>query len=162
MLCKNCGKETKNPSFCSRKCSAILNNRLYPKVLSKRKCKSCLVSLKSNKTYCNGCSPQKRGGIILQDVIYGKHHKSSSFALVRFRARAKIKKLGFKSCQYCGYNKHIEVAHIKPISDFALDTPIDLINQDDNLLVLCPNCHWEFDHGLLKVAQVGIEPTTSR
>jgi hypothetical protein len=40
-----------------------------------------------------------------------------------------------------GYNLLFE-----PISSFADDTPIDVINAPDNLLALCPNCHWEFDH----------------
>jgi predicted restriction endonuclease len=25
------------------------------------------------------------------------------------------------------------------------------VNSLDNLLGLCPNCHWEFDHGLLRL-----------
>jgi hypothetical protein len=25
------------------------------------------------------------------------------------------------------------------------------VNSLDNLVGLCPNCHWEFDHGLLQL-----------
>ena len=63
-------------------------------------------------------------------------------------------------CQRCSYSKHIEYAHIKPLSSFNLETPIGEINAENNILLLCPNCHWEFDHGLLRyVPGVGLEPT---
>ena len=44
------------------------------------------------------------------------------------------------------YDKHIEIAHIKAIKDFDPDTRLSQINDVSNLLPLCPNCHWEFDH----------------
>lgn len=49
-------------------------------------------------------------------------------------------------CEECGYDKHVEIAHIKSISSFREDTMISEINSFDNLKILCPNCHWEFDH----------------
>jgi predicted restriction endonuclease len=79
-----------------------------------------------------------------------KHHKSSAFALVRTRARAVMKKLGINKCENCGYDKHIEVAHIKAIGLFTLETLINIINSPRNLLALCPNYHWEYDHSLLE------------
>ena len=51
-----------------------------------------------------------------------------------------------KSCEQCGYDKHVEVCHIKPIQSFPSQTAIDIINDISNLIVLCPNCHWEFDN----------------
>jgi len=38
------------------------------------------------------------------------------------------------------------VCHIKAVSDFDENTPIVIINSIDNLMALCPNCHWEFDN----------------
>lgn len=49
-------------------------------------------------------------------------------------------------CEECGYDKHVEVAHIKAISDYSNDTLIATINDHSNLKILCPNCHWEFDN----------------
>ncbi|NDG25698.1 MAG: HNH endonuclease [Proteobacteria bacterium] len=46
----------------------------------------------------------------------------------------------------CIYDKHFEVAHIKPISEFSKDTLITIVNDPSNLIPLCPNCHWEFDN----------------
>lgn len=56
-----------------------------------------------------------------------------------------------KKCAICGYDKHVEIAHIKPVSEFDDNTLISEINSIDNLIALCPNHHWEFDHGILKI-----------
>ena len=53
-------------------------------------------------------------------------------------------------CAICGYDKHVEVAHIKSVSDFDDNTKISIINSIDNLIGLCPNHHWEYDNGILK------------
>lgn len=52
-------------------------------------------------------------------------------------------------CAICGYDKHIEIAHIKAVSDFDDDVTIEEINSLDNLIALCPNHHWEYDHKIL-------------
>lgn len=54
-------------------------------------------------------------------------------------------------CAICGYSNHIEIAHIKAVSDFENSTTIAEINSIDNLIALCPNHHWEYDHGILKL-----------
>ena len=54
-----------------------------------------------------------------------------------------------KICNVCGYNKHVEVAHLKPIHSFPKETLLETVNNISNLLYLCPNCHWEHDNGLL-------------
>jgi hypothetical protein len=40
---------------------------------------------------------------------------------------------------------------MRSLTSFPLDTPIAVVNDLDNLVGLCPNCHWEFDHGLLQL-----------
>lgn len=54
-------------------------------------------------------------------------------------------------CAICGYDKHVEVAHIKAVSEFDDSATIDEINSLDNMIGLCPNHHWEYDNGLLKL-----------
>ena len=54
-----------------------------------------------------------------------------------------------QKCAICGYDKHIEVAHIIPVRSFGDDASIREINSIDNLIGLCPNHHWEYDNGLL-------------
>jgi len=55
----------------------------------------------------------------------------------------------FKSCQICGYDKHCQVCHIKSVASFDNDALITDINAITNLMALCPNHHWEYDHNLL-------------
>ena len=54
-----------------------------------------------------------------------------------------------KCCIKCGYEKHIEVCHVKGVSEFSDNTIISEINNIDNLIALCPNHHWEFDNMLI-------------
>ncbi len=54
-------------------------------------------------------------------------------------------------CALCGYDKHIEIAHIKSVSDFDNSAEIKEINHIDNLIGLCPNHHWEYDAGLINL-----------
>ena len=54
-------------------------------------------------------------------------------------------------CAICGYDKHIEIAHIKAVSDFPDETKIREINSITNLIGLCPNHHWEYDNGIIKL-----------
>lgn len=56
-------------------------------------------------------------------------------------------------CVICGYDKTYEVAHIKAVSDFDDNTLVSDINNIDNLIALCPNHHWEFDHGQLDISK---------
>jgi len=64
---------------------------------------------------------------------------------------AKIKILRKFECQICGIkikkedgSFYIEAAHIKPKKEKGAETP-------DNILILCPNHHKEFDYGKLDI-----------
>ena len=59
---------------------------------------------------------------------------------------------GPDECAECGYDKHYEICHILPINSFTEDSNISEVNDFDNLVALCPNCHWEFDNGLLNIS----------
>jgi hypothetical protein len=150
MECVTCGKSHNNAKFCSRSCSAKWTNVQYPKrqkIRFPKNCELCGVTIDNRSKRCIKCCGFL-GDMALSEAIYQKHHKSSAFALVRTRARAEAKKLGFVECCKCGYNKHIEVAHVKPISSFSDDILISVINSKENLMPLCPNCHWEYDHSI--------------
>lgn len=58
-------------------------------------------------------------------------------------------------CEICGYDKHVEIAHKRAVSNFPQETKIEEINSVDNLIALCPNHHWEFDNGLLNLQYSG-------
>jgi 5-methylcytosine-specific restriction endonuclease McrA len=79
-----------------------------------------------------------------------RNHRSSAYSYIRWHARAVVMKSDKqKTCCRCGYNKHTEVCHIKSIQSFNDNSTLEQINHPDNLMLLCPNCHWEYDNGLL-------------
>jgi hypothetical protein len=142
--CVCCGVLTPNPKFCSRSCSAKVSNKVKPKRTSKTySCTRCGCQVTSRRTVCDDCLVPK--DMTLEEGMYTLHHPSSAFALVRSRARV-VTKDWPKVCTHCGYSKHVEVCHIKAVSEYPLDTKLSVINDPSNLILLCPNCHWEFDH----------------
>ena len=153
-ICQFCKNKTENPKFCSRSCAAKLNNTIKPKRKLQNTCVDCGKPITRSRTRCKEdyllwLKNNQAKDMTLQEAIYWKHHKSSAFALVRSRARVSEKMKKIKSCEICGYSKHVQACHKKPISSFSLDTKISIINENDNIMCLCPNCHWEYDHGLL-------------
>lgn len=151
--CLNCDKVTKNKKFCSRSCSSSYNNRKYPKRKLEGSCNSCETPIKSDRKFCKDCRSEALGwlgDLTLKEAKYDKHHRSSAYALVRSRARRVTSKRE-QVCVICNYDKHVETCHIKGIAEFSEDAVISEVNNEDNLVLLCPNCHWEFDNNLLKI-----------
>jgi len=150
--CLKCGSPTKT-KFCSRSCSASYNNRVKPKRKPEHKCIDCGKPITAKRARCREHyliwkQEQVVKDMTLSEAIYTNHHRSSAYALVRSRARSLFKKLGIDTCECCGYNKHVEIAHKKAVSTFEGDTLISVINSKENLMALCPNCHWEYDQNL--------------
>ncbi len=159
MSCQYCGKETTNPKFCSRSCAAITTNKAKKKRGLTKKCKTCDNLVKSIHVHCIVCRHIVKDMTLQEtEALYSRHHRSSAYALVRSRARSIGRKLGWNTCISCGYNKHVEIAHKQPISSYSKDTLISVINNPNNLIPLCPNCHWESEH--LSAPLVGLEPTS--
>lgn len=151
--CLNCEGKTTNPKFCSRSCAATYNNRIKPKRAKTHNCIDCGKPITAERKRCREhfllwVKSKEVKDMSLKEAIYENHHRSSAFALVRSRARAIAKKLGLNTCVKCGYDKHVEIAHIKPISSFSEEVLISVINSKENLMSLCPNCHWEYDHNI--------------
>ena len=95
---------------------------------------------------CHKCSVYQRTKFeTVKDVMHSaRHGQSTKFNIIRGRARTQYKHI--KVCEHCGYSKHVEVCHIKPISSFSDDSLVSEVNDRSNIKILCPNCHWEFDH----------------
>lgn len=152
MKCLTCNAETTNPKFCSRSCAARFNNRAFPKRQKKQYfCKACGAEAAYRRTYCKACDPTKPKN-------YGHVALAEVRRRARFQANAWIRKLARreyyasnkpKHCSRCGYSVHFEVCHIRSINDFPENTLVEVVNALENLVALCPNCHWEFDHGIL-------------
>lgn len=163
MFCVNCQEETLNPKFCSRSCAVTFNNKLCSKrQLKSRNCKQCGTDVKrahwrDNRMLCRSCANPLKDIKSMTIKEYAEHHgyqakhRSWLYCKVRDLGRYWNRGIKFKICQNCGYDKHTQLCHIKPVSSFGVDTPLGEIHHPSNLVSLCPNCHWEFDNGLLKL-----------
>ncbi len=150
--CPVCGQETKNPKFCSRSCAAKVNNVLVPKRRPCGLCSVCGIAIPRRNRYCLEHRPNKPldRSQPIRTVADGSDHPACRYARLRQDARRHYLSANPYRCVQCGYDKHLEVSHKRPVSSFSLDTPIAVVNALDNLVGLCPNHHWEFDHGLLQ------------
>lgn len=77
------------------------------------------------------------------------------------RKSAVIKQRYNNACQFCGTKLQVsqsfhysEAVHIK-----AVGSPHDGPDRIDNMVVLCPNHHLQFDHGILCIEKIGSEYT---
>lgn len=152
--CLHCGARTANAKYCSRSCAATVNGRLFPsRQRIVRSCKHCGAALLTRRTTCDGCNPS----FVDWQTVPLQQLKSKALqqyaAQIRSLARVAYRKSSRpKVCAVCGYAVHYEVCHIKPISDFLPTDFVANVNELRNLVALCPNHHWEFDHGLLSTA----------
>jgi len=150
-ICKNCNKvievgdskvsTIKIKKFCSKSCSGIFNN--------KNRKKEKVAKIKKIK-------PPKWDWLIscTKKEVFTKH-KNWQSARTSIRRHAKFifdTEIGIYKCKNCNYDKHIEICHINSVSSFNDNTKIIEVNNKNNLMALCPNCHWEYDNGLLKIS----------
>jgi hypothetical protein len=151
--CVNCGRETPNPKFCSRRCSAIANNQAKPKRQRKRYvCLVCGSEAGHRRNYC--ALHSTRTAVSAQTTVREIRQRAQFQANARIRQMARRvyrdSGLPFRCC-VCGYSTHVEICHKRSISEFPDDTLVSEVNANSNLVCLCPNHHWEFDHGLLSL-----------
>lgn len=155
--CFYCSIPTKNAKFCSRSCSASYSNKANPKRKPEGNCKICKVPIKSSRTYCSVCFKSEKlvdwSKVTYCEVKGSRKYQKNS------RIRDLARNLYLKSdkpqfCANCGYSKHFEVCHIKAISDHSDSTYVSDINNLNNLIALCPNCHWELDYGRLSIRDI--------
>lgn len=159
--CQTCDSRTNNPRFCSKSCAAKHNNKIFPKrsIEAQNKCTTCGKRCSrgkefSNTQYCKSCSAQHRcieygNTTTKKDCIKSSSHYASKHRYEKIRQHGKrlADILGWRSscCEKCGYAKHTELCHIKPIASFTDETLLSEINSRQNISFLCPNCHWELD-----------------
>lgn len=150
MECFQCQKFTPNPKFCSLKCSATYNNTKNPKRQARRPCDSCGRSNKSTtSSLCRKCRPPVFDRTIGDIQTEAKYQRNSQ---IRGHARRILGKSKVpKHCGVCLYDKHVEVSHIVPISNWPEDTLLSIVNSLDNLEYLCPNHHWEHENSIYEV-----------
>lgn len=159
-FCSTCNVQTKNLKYCSKSCSAKQNNKI-PKRKIIRTCSQCEnIAYKCNSRLCKQHFEEKSKthrsyieNLTLQDYTerdsIKRLHISSKFAHIRGLCRSWNKDKLKLPCYNCGYDKHVELAHIRALSSFPKTAKIKDVNSESNIVQLCPNCHWEFDNGKL-------------
>ena len=172
MKCFNCSillTQRNQKKFCSQSCAASFNNRKYPKKnIGYRACRSCKKQHPKKELpvgcYCNECKKKNKDGLLYnrnptkKELTYEKHTHGAAFAYIRWHARKVVMKDKELKCEICSYSNHVEVAHIKSIASFSEDSKLLEINNSKNLMLLCPNHHWEFDHKKKTVDRAGYAP----
>lgn len=173
VVCETCGRKIfksradvkrSRHHFCSLSCSAKFTNHVVPKRAAKQHvCRTslCLNLISVRRKFCKDCRPAvvtratldqwlKKWGT-LGDLQH--RAKYQAHAHVRTIARTVYRVVGgARHCKVCLYAKHIDVCHLRDICDFPSSAPIALVNHPDNLVGLCKNHHWEFDHHLLSAS----------
>lgn len=151
--CNFCRKsytsDRKARKYCSSSCAASANNSIVPKRTFEGVCCDCGLKISSSLVRCENCRN-------VSDISYGEFvlKYKNPRSLISDRARRKAKNLK-DSCAYCGYDKHVDVCHIKEVSSFADSAMVDSeINNIENLIKLCKNHHWELDKGLLSIDKI--------
>lgn len=86
-----------------------------------------------------------------QLLIDRKNYQSYRSAIRKFAEKTYKESNRELKCYICGYDKHVEIAHIKAVSDFNESSTIADINSLENLIALCPNHHWEFDNNIIEL-----------
>ena len=161
--------QTLAKKFCNARCSALAHNRLPRRRMQPalKTCSTCLRELRFHARFAR-CDDCRSGNVRLAPawltmtkVAFFAHRRNwqSARSSVQRHARASFVLSGRpKVCAVCGYDRHVEVAHRRAVSEFSSETTIAEINALDNLMALCPNHHWEQEHGGLVVAAAGFEP----
>jgi len=158
-FCMHCGKkieisgrkiaDIRAKKFCNKSCAGKFNGTIGGSIAAKNKrvqrtCSSCdgVMPWTANKVrVCASCRSAAR------DRIPSSTKASMHRCSISFNARQVL----FKSdrprkCEKCGYDRHVEACHKRAVADFPDDALMSEVNGLDNLMWLCPNHHWEFDH----------------
>lgn len=189
-FCKCCGAkielrdnqnvgETRTKKFCNRSCAGRFNrNRGGTGKVVERTCAYCETpftarrlpnSSLSTAKHCDTCLENELAGIrghpkltdrTKQEIFESAQNWQSARSQIRGHAARVFAASNPSPACFCGYAAYVEACHRIPVSDFPPTATIGEINHPNNLVGLCPNHHWELDHGLLKlVAGVGVSPT---
>jgi hypothetical protein len=156
MKCQNCRAQTINQKFCSIRCGTIFNNRKRGTGKTSPKQCVCGVTINYRSKACKLHAPH----VVMNAKDWSKITLGEARRIRKYQAHSRIRELArvayyrsgkTSNCYICGYTLKIDVAHIKAISSYDDATPVSVVNSIDNLVGLCPNHHWEFDHGHLSL-----------
>lgn len=135
-----CIKESKNGIYCSQKCYGISCRKEIP-------CLVCgtLILAGLNKSTCSKECADKRLNDPNRTYSKGRKISTSNVMSSRLSRKRFVEKRGNK-CELCGYDKApvLNIHHKLEKCNGGSD-------EEDNLIVLCRNCHGEIHTGLLTI-----------
>ena len=76
--CATCSRTTLNPKFCSKRCAAITNNRLFPKKKPTGLCVLCLRVIRRRQKTCDSCRNTRKEAFVAGpalDWIDARQHR---------------------------------------------------------------------------------------
>ena len=138
-VCCVCGKPLprKKKKYCSKKCQKQVEQEFC-----EIKCENCgkIFKGRQGRKYCsNRCSSEHRKEKLIDDWKNGKHIISEKSDFPESIRNYILENAGYKceNCGFEGYNKKsgrtiLQIHHIDGDSNN---------NNENNLIVLCPNCH---------------------
>lgn len=156
-------KDVRKKRFCNTSCATSYNNEkrlaagwVSPNRNPKNYCLVCGISIKNSKS--NLCQKHRgekavimRGELTKGELTNYNYSSSNKYELIRQNAKDMMDLRNVeRKCSACGYDKHVEVCHVKPIADFPDTAFVKEINSPENIVYLCPNHHWELDNSLLE------------
>lgn len=158
--CLHCGKITKNKLFCSKSCSAIVNNKTAKKRQKKIwLCQYCRGKVSKNKNVCKLCYCKNK---VLKSKsktigLFKNREPRHRYQNVRHHAHqiANLHNLP-KRCIKCGYDIHVELCHVIDICKFPNTATLGKVNSINNLVYLCRNHHWELGNGLFSIEELNM------
>lgn len=169
-LCTFCGQAISIPAgvkvseirtrrFCGHSCAARYSNQRRGRCASSaadRHCKQCGKATSEGARACRACDIARRQALKATtkkaELFARRRAWPNARAAITSHARAQYAASGRpRRCEVWGYERHVNVAHRKPVSAFRAEATLAEINRIGNLVALCPNHHWELDHGLLSL-----------
>ena len=149
-ICRQCSKEfvqkhNTSGKYCSRSCSAKVNNRLHPKRYNPKKNRNCLNCRKFLLDYqikfcCKECVGIYKRTALVENWINGKESGSNKYGVLRYIFRKFLIDQAGNKCSECGWNTPNPKIG-KPILTVDHIDGNWTNNSYENLKVLCYNCH---------------------
>lgn len=149
-LCKQCGKpipyEKRNNAFCCQSCSAIYTNieRGNKSREHNKFCINCGKELTGDKRYNKYCSSVYQCEYNYKQYIDRWKKGEETGTVGKYDISNYIRRYLFEkyncSCQKCGWNQINPCTGNVPLQVHHIDGDC-LNNKEENLQLLCPNCH---------------------
>ena len=151
--CLCCGKEIEPPDgwktqrkFCSSSCAATYNNKARGAIKHEthKECVYCGKKLTGKHKYAKFCSGECEQNFKQEEYIKRWKNGEESGIKGKYDVSNRIRKYLFDKydckCQKCGWGEENRKTHKIPLQIHHIDGDC-LNNKEENLELLCPNCH---------------------